>query len=344
MTLNKLPETAIRYSTYVLLSAAQLLCAGCEVGPGIAINNRQNTPVTNAVEERLSAASPGAQTLLIPAVWPVAAATLAVDALVVHPYSVVDDALEDTRDALWDDFDWDTQYATECFTLPWRAVLTPIVFGFDWLGRAIFDVQPHGYKEATQAQAQNALARAAQELEENLPEEAGAALDEITPEDARRLTATQRDKYCVLRLRTARAGGDYTWFYRPDRLHFRRSLAPGDHSELSGLLEEMLRSDDGFTRLTAFRFACEWSAGNARQEYIRRQLGDPDQMIRFDAVNALRRLVSDEWSGFPPETLAAVNQAADKETDPFVRAGANEIVRAAAARKDGVGQSEGRGR
>ena len=215
--------------------------------PGCAFLNRENTPITNFVEKKLSPESPQAREALVPVVWPLAATTLIADAVFVHPVSVVDDAIRDTQDALWDEFDWDTRYATECFKLPWRAVFTPIVFGFDWLGRTLFDIEPHGHRDKIRTHAAEVLAQAARRLEAGEPAKIDAVLDEIPDGDIRKLTQTQKAQYYMLRLRAAQANGNYHWFDELGRPQQRELKRPEVHSALLPVIDEMLLSDDSYT-------------------------------------------------------------------------------------------------
>ncbi len=329
MRMYRLNQAVRRHLPIAPVSIMSMLLSGCSVVPGVAFNNRDNTPITSAVEREFSKAPQGLQEALLPVIWPIAGATLAVDAVVVHPALVVDDALDDTREALWDDFDWDTKYATECFTLPWRAVFTPIVFGFDWLARATLDIEPHGHKEAARSHADKMLAQAEQRLKEGEPGPVGDALDEIAVEDIGKLTQPQRARYYSLRLKAAYALGDYTWFRTADRPHRGNLRNSSIQSDLLALLEEMLTSEDAFTRLTGYRFLRAWLSAAAGEEHLRRQLGDLDPMIRFDALSP-----TPSHRGYappreyPPETLAVIERIAADDPNPVVRACAAEIVRA----------------
>lgn len=292
-----------------------LLLSGC------AFMNRDNTPVTNAVEEKVSSASPRVQEALFPAVWPIAAATLTADVFVVHPASVVDDALYDTRDALWDNFEWDTEYASECFKLPWRAVFTPIVFGFDFLGRAMFDIEPYGHKEAAQAQADEFLAEAARQLEQDAPKQAGAVLDKISAGDIPKLTPSKKQQYYLLRLRTAYAADDYSWFRTIDWVHRSDLRNSKIWPELLEVLEKMLDSEVAHTRLTGFGFIRAWMPKQAREKYVRRQLDDSDPIIRLHALDARPA------PGFSEDVMASIERMAVNDQNAIVRARAAEIVR-----------------
>jgi hypothetical protein len=264
---------------------------------------------------------------LVPIIWPVAAVTLIADAAVIHPISVVDDAVEDTRDALWDEFDWDAKYATECFKLPWRAIFTPIVFGFDFLGRALFDIPPHGQRERARAERAEVLAEAVKLFDRGLVVEASEALDGLSLADVNVLAKPERRQFYVLRLRLAYATDDYSWFTKNASRHRRYLAHPDVRSALLPVLDEMLIGDDPFTRLKAFHFTCAWSEEKDRESYAVRQLRDPSPFVRFAA------LISPRWNQVLWERLDlhqvardAMEDLATDDPDPMIRALAAEIM------------------
>ena len=120
----------------ISLLAVCCFCFGC------AISNRDNTPTLNLVREHLVPESRLAKVAAFPAVLPVKVVAAAVDGLVLHPPTVIDDAARDTKAALWRGFDWKKRYATECFRLPLRTVATPLLFAGSFLVRSAFDVAP----------------------------------------------------------------------------------------------------------------------------------------------------------------------------------------------------------
>jgi len=127
-----------RYITLILAAAIALTtCTGC------AFLNRQNTPTANFVEQKLLPKTNPAKVLSYPALLPVGVGALAVDAVVIHPVSVLDDAYRDTERALWRHFDWEDSYVTECAKLVPRTALSPVVFTFMWTARSVFDIPPH---------------------------------------------------------------------------------------------------------------------------------------------------------------------------------------------------------
>ena len=118
----------------VLLPVVFLCLCGC------AVLNRDNRHTFNLVRDKLvprdQSPTVGHYCLLVPAGF--IAVTL--DALIVHPVTVFDEAWLDTASALWSGFRWDERYVTECAMLPFRAALTPFVYLPCWLARAAFDI------------------------------------------------------------------------------------------------------------------------------------------------------------------------------------------------------------
>lgn len=106
---------------------------------GCAAFNRDNTPALNYVEKKLWPEKAVARAIAFPVIFPVGVAAASIDAFIIHPAYVVDDAAEDTDDLLWSRIDWETEYVTECAALPWRAIFTPVIFTGSFLGRSMFD-------------------------------------------------------------------------------------------------------------------------------------------------------------------------------------------------------------
>lgn len=121
------------------LSVALLLCC-----TGCAVFSRDNTPTLNWVEKRLVPEGRARRLATLPATVPLGLVAVAADAAVVHPAFELDDAIAATHAALWhrDTFDWDTQYMTESALLLPRLAATPGVFGWAFLTRAYFGVEP----------------------------------------------------------------------------------------------------------------------------------------------------------------------------------------------------------
>ena len=122
-----------RYSRLAAV-APLMLCLGC------AVFDRENTPTLKWVEDHLVPKRGTARTLAYPATIPLGLLAISADALIVHPATVIDDALDDTDDCLWDHFDWNHEYVTECASLVPRTAFTPLIFSGSFLGRSMFAV------------------------------------------------------------------------------------------------------------------------------------------------------------------------------------------------------------
>ena len=111
-----------------------VLLAACLAG--CAVMERENCRTLNALDESWTPSSTAGRWAAAPAAFPVALVGLVVDALIVNPAVVVDDAWEDTVDWLW------TPKGESRFRravmLPLAALATPFVYVGDWIGRGLF--------------------------------------------------------------------------------------------------------------------------------------------------------------------------------------------------------------
>ncbi len=118
----------------VLLVVLLLGCAGC------AISEKENRRTLNALDARVIPEGEAARWALAPVALPAGLVAAAVDMVVVHPATVFDDAWGDTRAWLW------TSRGESRFRravmLPLVTIATPFVYVGDWLGRAIFAIDP----------------------------------------------------------------------------------------------------------------------------------------------------------------------------------------------------------
>lgn len=142
-------KQAFRAAPAVLMLSALLLAPALG---GCAIMNRDNTPLLNLVEENLWPDSTGMRIVTFPLVLPTGAVAVILDAVIVHPTLIVDDAIADTGDVAWDNWEWDEKYVSECACLPWRVVFTPFVFCGSFVGRAFFDIPDHAEQERRAAE------------------------------------------------------------------------------------------------------------------------------------------------------------------------------------------------
>ena len=130
----------------VAIVGALMLCSGC------AIFNRDNTPALNFLEDRLLPEAKPARYFVYPLLLPAGLAAVVIDGVILRPISVADDALLDTKELLREHFDWKERYVTECVALVPRTAATPVVFGADFLGRTMLDVDPR-YEHPTEEDA-----------------------------------------------------------------------------------------------------------------------------------------------------------------------------------------------
>lgn len=125
----------MRRCLVALILAAVVLCSGCAVlNPA---NRRTYNHVRNSLVPRYQEPTLGQYCVLVPA----ALVAVTLDTFIVHPAMVLDDAWRDTASLLWTDFDWEAHYVTECAKLPFRTILTPVVYLPTWLVHSIFDVE-----------------------------------------------------------------------------------------------------------------------------------------------------------------------------------------------------------
>ena len=139
------------------------ILAALLAGSGCAWTRRENRPVWNAFEQHLVPADTGWFVAALPLTVPAGLGAILVDTFVAHPLQVVDDAWDDAA-SLWRDGrpDFTAHYYSEVAFLPVRAALTPVTFGFAFLGRSLFDIRSK--EDAAQAELrQQAAARAAQD-------------------------------------------------------------------------------------------------------------------------------------------------------------------------------------
>ena len=126
-----LKGTIMRTILLLLLAAAVAL-------PGCAFMEKRNRPLTTTLDELVEPESTGAKVALAPVFVPVGTASLVLDVFALHPVEVIPDALDDTYEIIWENPSG--TYVTQTFLLVPKVVVTPVVFGFDWLGRSIFDL------------------------------------------------------------------------------------------------------------------------------------------------------------------------------------------------------------
>ncbi|MCB9876947.1 MAG: hypothetical protein H6835_05010 [Planctomycetes bacterium] len=134
------------------------LLLGLAVLPSCAWSNPANRPVWNAFEQHLVPEGDGLFYATLPLTVPGGLLALLTDSFVVHPAQIVDDAFDDAGE-LWveNDPDWGDAYYTEMAFLPFRVVLTPVVFAGSFVGRSLFDIPSDDEREERVATGEEAI-------------------------------------------------------------------------------------------------------------------------------------------------------------------------------------------
>ncbi|PJZ67958.1 hypothetical protein EHQ27_18810 [Leptospira wolffii] len=116
---------------FVVLCLSFFILADC------AVLQKKNRTITNYLDEKVDPKSAPAQIALAPLFIPVGLVSLVLDAFVVHPISVIPDAVEDTYKVIWKDPSGGVVFQTVVF-FP-KLAITPIFFLVDFLGRSGID-------------------------------------------------------------------------------------------------------------------------------------------------------------------------------------------------------------
>jgi hypothetical protein len=221
--------------------------------PACAWTNRANRPVWNAFEEHLVPEHDTWFWVALPLTVPAGFLAIATDTLIVHPIQVVDDAAGDAAD-LWtkDGPDFQERYYTELAFLPLRTALTPVVFGFSFLGRSLFDIRTDRSGET--------------------PKEETISLEEIE-----RISHEQ-----LLRWFQEVAAGGSEPFGSPT------TLVEPSSEELRAALQEARASGSSPQRLAIYVLA-QRSGWSPEVLDPRRGLQDPDPVVRYELLRRIDR-------------------------------------------------------
>jgi hypothetical protein len=136
--------SALRAGGRTTWLASLLLVSAC------AVSDERNRLTLNAMDAHLAPESTAARWAVAPVAFPAALLGLAADALVVHPATVFDDAWRDTDDWLWTPDPSESRFR-RAMLLPLVVLATPLVYAGDWLGRAVFAIDPHPADHGPQA-------------------------------------------------------------------------------------------------------------------------------------------------------------------------------------------------
>jgi hypothetical protein len=116
------------------LTLAAMLTAGC------AFTNPNNTPLLTMLDESVAPESATGKALLSPVFVPVGLASGVLDICLIHPIRALGFASEDTYRVVW--ADPKGSFAAQSLRAVPKAVVTPVVFAFCWVGESLFDLRP----------------------------------------------------------------------------------------------------------------------------------------------------------------------------------------------------------
>lgn len=302
---------------------------------GCAFLNRDNTPTFNWVEKHLWPEGSGKRALAFPVVFPLGFAAVVTDAFVVHPVTVIDDAADDTRRALWEEFDWDQHYLTECAALPWRTVATPIMFTGDFLGRSLFDVsnaaEHSNSNDGLQKTGKNrdkklaeAYEKARELLKQDKPSEALDVLLEVA-ENYHSLVFEYGQQQLVLGLLLEASFRSR----RYEALDYLHAYSRGEtlSKENVTLLQEMAKSNDPMARWHANEL--EWNskqAGGRLTEILIAPLADPNPIVRFRGLSRIREYAEKREKIGGSAVIAPLENIAKNDPDPYLQGEAAELL------------------
>jgi len=107
--------------------------------PGCAFQNPDNRKLWNAFEANLVPEEDTPFYCALPLTIPGGVLAIVIDVVVVHPFSIIDDAWG-TSTQSWDDLDWQADYWFEAGVAPIRGAFTAVRFVTGLVNRALFDV------------------------------------------------------------------------------------------------------------------------------------------------------------------------------------------------------------
>ncbi|MEN6627399.1 MAG: HEAT repeat domain-containing protein [Candidatus Sumerlaeia bacterium] len=300
------------------LIASVMLLQGC------AILNRDNTIALNWVEANLVPDSQPARGIAMPFVFTVGVAAVSADAFIIHPATVIDDAAEDTKDCLWEDFDWDKEYVTECASLPWRAAFTPIMFAGDWLGRSMFDITESAEKARQQLPKDVDLSRFQATIDEGRVEQGLKDLEKFEDEHRSAVNEdpTLRARISLIRLKAC-ARDDYhpsipTGFGFMAFHINREGVDPAVMAQIDQELNRMEASQDPAKRWIAYSVGF---GGDAVLATFQRAMKDPDPVVRYLAVQRVGLSHSKD-----EPIRNALGAVATSDAEPMVRECARGVL------------------
>jgi hypothetical protein len=288
---------------------------------GCAFLNRENTPTLNLVRDNLVPENPSEKWYVMPAVYPVGMGAVTLDALIVHPATVIDDAAQDTREVCWTDLDWEEEYVTECAAMPWRTGATPAVFGGSFLARSMFDVPARADEQRQRDRKAEAIARARTLLDQGKSEE---ALKELRQVSVYGYETEEDREYAILLLRAVVETNRYEEIDSWEVREMTRRM-PSQAGEIDRILDRLRASPEYRARWKVALLDLERSHLPAEDARILvGLLRDPTSpALRYKALGLLE---GDSKVLQVPELRRAVEDLATNDPDPLVREEARSVL------------------
>ncbi len=134
-----IPIPGLSSTTRTHLTGLIVVALACLVFCGCAVSSLNHMATTNWVDRHIVPDNKVVQWVMTPVWIPICCVTLAVDNFIIAPVVSLPSAYLDTIDF------WKKEaggYYTEMGILPFRILLTPIIFFGDWLGRTLYAVEP----------------------------------------------------------------------------------------------------------------------------------------------------------------------------------------------------------
>jgi hypothetical protein len=118
------------------------VCLAWSLAFGCAVTEEANRRTLNALDRHLAPPTAVGRWAAAPVALPLSLASLAADALVVHPLTVFDDAWRDTDEWLWTPNPSESRFR-RAVLFPLTVMATPVIYVGDWMARAVFAIDPH---------------------------------------------------------------------------------------------------------------------------------------------------------------------------------------------------------
>lgn len=306
-----MPISKKKYVLRLLKNAAAVIILGLLL-QGCAFLNRDNTPLLNGVEKHLVPEKTWQKAVAFPLIFPVGICAITLDAFIVHPISVADEAYDDTMDTLWKRLNWKDEYMTECFLLPWRTISTPIVFTGDFLGRAMFDIPDRSSKIKREAKTKDLIVELEQLLSEKKYSEVINKLNKSSEHSYSMYDPDNKMDY--IKFKAAYLGGLYDSY---TAIFIRKFSLSKFKDDVKGILNELQKSENPYSRWKGLEGDIYLNSDkSSRVEYIIEKYNDPDPGVRLMLLNMINMIATDDIRDFTSD----IEKLKEKETEPMNKA------------------------